>query len=402
MINHNRYIESIAMIIWVFTSVLRGGRKVDVLRWVILVLLFIIILIALQQDSNEPSGYQGIYQEKNGPKIISYSKKWSDPKLLKQVYEELMANEHGEEMVYLEAVHLYPDNPKSVAGFYHDSYYQGASGTIKMMKNAYIEIFNMDQYDEVKEFARILAHEYGHHFTTYYYFQLENKGLDEWRDSTLLKKRQLVEHYEAGYYARKEEKYYHKWDVGEILAEDYVQLFGSPKAKWITDYSDVVERLERDIKEFSYTNGSFNLLPQENLSIPLAAEIPGYYEYWCTISGRRVKSLLEQPRTELAISQEDMILGEHPQYKITWEPVEGIKSYSLIVYPIKDNNFPEPIKTINQGEAMEAYLGSGLKHLQEGKANVILKEYEGHHAIVLLGMDGEGFIYTLQKDIIQF
>ena len=54
---------------------------------------------------------------------------------------------------------------------------------------------------------------------------------NQWEQTRYAEIRGLIDYEEVEYYSVNDTGYIHKWDIAEIAAEDYVQLFGSPTAK---------------------------------------------------------------------------------------------------------------------------------------------------------------------------
>jgi len=332
------------------------------------------------------------YTGDNGVTIISYSKNWSTKDKLEEIYEELISNFHSEEMNYLKKIYIYPNSKEGVAGYYYNKYSINSRGRYKMENNRYIEIFNGDKYTRIEEIARTLSHEYGHHFTTYYVLTKENRSMKDWGDEVYLKVRGI-------------ENYYKQIDdISEIAAEDYVQLFGSELTKKSVDYKDVKERIEGGIKKYYYSSNSYNLVPQQNLEIPLAANIDGLANYWIGLVGKPCYEPNPPNKVNLKIVESKEIYINKYQYKFEWEPVEESNEryeYTLVLY----NNvldFPQPIKTVYTGEKMEAYTGYGYRKMENNKIRVIEDNYKGEYKLKLFIKDERNFIYCKDELKVKF
>lgn len=366
--------------------------------------LFSLLFILFQTDSlakprTEYGEPLGVYKGEKGVTIVSYSKNWVSKERLKEVYDELINNFHGEEIKYLSYIYIYPDSPEGIMGAYYEDYDINSEGKYVYKDDRYIEIFNGDQYTDVSQFARVLAHEYGHHFTLYYLLTKENRHFNQWKDTRYAKIRGLEKYKEVEYFSVNDKKYTYKWDIAEIAANDYVQLFGSPKAKKSMDYKDVQERVEKNIKESFYSTESFNLLPQENLSIPLAADVPGLYLYWLELAGYTSLEPSLPYKPQLSIKKNKEIMPGYLQYEITWNPIldKNNYEYTLITYPSDNIMFPRPVKTVVTGETMKAYLGSAIHYNNNGTANIILDDqYEGEYYFRLFIKDKRGFIFSTE------
>ncbi|MBC7958467.1 MAG: hypothetical protein H7X94_01250, partial [Vallitaleaceae bacterium] len=232
----------------------------------------------------------------NGLTIVSYSVNWKSEEKLRSVYEELLKNAHGSEMAFLSTIYIYPggptDYPAGFTSFYHEDVSQAKDGKFIFHNNCTIEIYNADEYTELSQMARILSHEYGHHFTFYYLMTKENLSKDEWIVSQYADLRNLQDYSQVTYLNENPKTYSHEWDIAEILADDYVQLFGSELAKKSRDYMDVKERIDHNLANYYFHYSDFNLLPQENLKLELASDVEGLANYFESLSGVQ---LLKQP-----------------------------------------------------------------------------------------------------------
>lgn len=371
-------------------------------RVVIRLSLFAFLFFLLQTGSlaKPRDGYGkplGMYKGEKGVSIVSYSYNWVSEKSLKAIYNELLKNFHGEEIYYLSNIYIYPDSPDGITGSYYEDYEINSEGKYVYKDGRYIEIFNGNKYTDVSQFAEVLSHEYGHHFTLYYLLTKENKHFNQWKDTKYAQIRGLKDYKEVEYFSVNDRSYIHKWDVSEIAAEDYVQLFGSPNAKKSTDYKDVQERVEQNIKESSYSSDSFNLIPQENLSIPLAADVHGLYLYWLELAGYTSLEPRLPEKPKLTIKEHKEIMPGHLQYEVTWDPISDNKSYeyTLVTYPSENNIFPRPVKTVQSGEKMKAYIGSAISNNRNGTTNMILDDqYVGEFYFRLFIKDQRGFMFS--------
>jgi hypothetical protein len=209
------------------------------------------------------------YKGPNGVEIRSYSTEWDTVAQLQGVYQELIANLHGPEMALLGMVNLWPEGG---GGLYHAEHWSTWNDR-GIADDRVIDLFGADDED-LESLARTLSHEYGHHFTIYYRWMRERATFDYWKegrwaDARGVRNQPLIS-------ANSDE---HGWLPGEIAAEDYAQLFGSPRARRSTVFDDY---------SAWFSNSMHNLVPQENLTLPLAAEVPGYRDYWLTLSGLSV------------------------------------------------------------------------------------------------------------------
>ncbi|WP_249862641.1 stalk domain-containing protein [Paenibacillus konkukensis] len=209
---------------------------------------------------------KAVYISSEGIQFESYSPMW-DTDRLRSLYELLIQCEHGEELQHLNKVLLYPE--KSV----------GKSGSrvgLYDRESASISLYEVESLPV----ERTLIHEYGHHFTYYWLYRKDG-----------VYPNQLTEHSEwaelrelDGYpvrWAGSKLPFIHKWDPDEIMAEDYVQLFGVG-AKPIPD----------DPKDVVY------LLRHENEYIPAVQTLPEVRRYWESAAGLAPRTPLKLPQIE--------------------------------------------------------------------------------------------------------
>ncbi|NLK98721.1 MAG: S-layer homology domain-containing protein [Epulopiscium sp.] len=363
------------------------------------ILIFILFSSNVEAMARKEYGTPlGTYEGDKGIKIISFSKNWTSQEKLKSVYDELLKNFHGEEITYLSNIYIYPDSPDGVAGNYYEDYEISNEGKYVYKKGRYIEIFNGNQYKDVSQFAWVLSHEYGHHFTLYYLLTKENKHFNQWEQTKYAQIRGLTKYKEVEYYSVNDTGYIHKWDVAEIAAEDYVQLFGSPTAKKSTDYKDVKERVEQNIKDYYYSTDSFNLLPQENLSLPLAADVSGLYLYWLGLAGYTTVEPSLPIKPVLTIKKAGEIMPGYSQYEVSWNPISDGKNYeyTLVSYPVEDNHFPRPVKTVVTGEPMKAYIGSAMSSNKNTNSLILDDQYRGEYYFRLFIKNPKGFMFSTE------
>ncbi|MDQ0244820.1 hypothetical protein J2S09_002391 [Bacillus fengqiuensis] len=167
-----------------------------------------------------------IYESPTGLTVKSYSPKWNTVNQLKEVEKELLKNKHGEEIDLLGQVVIFPDFPagKSVLGQYFAEY-EYSKKDVDLLSDRTIHLYGGNEFSTIDSIAQTLSHEYGHHFTFYHLFEDESLLPENWLDSDYAEARDLSDYPEAntgdGDY---------EWMMSEILAEDYVQMFGSENA----------------------------------------------------------------------------------------------------------------------------------------------------------------------------
>ncbi len=381
--------------------------EITMKRSIEVILLFLILFLTINVTSvdGKPREDYGqpkcIYKGENGLTIVSYSTAWSTKERLDEIYRELLNNFYGEEMQYLSHIYIYPDNRENVAGYYYEDYYMDENGELVYLDHRYIELYNADVYTEISDIARTLAHEYGHHFTFYYLITHENKAKNNWLLTEYAELRNLSDFDGVTYIGDPDKPYQHEWDIAEILAEDYVQLLGSPLAKQTEDYFDVQERVDRVIRDYYYRYHMFNLLPQENLSLPLAADVKGLMEYLSNLASLEI---VNKPRDidvpTPYLTGVEPIYKEYNQYTFEWDEIDdGYEyDYTLVYYDLSNNDYPIPIKTVKTTEEMRALAGSAINY---EKNSALLQNLEGELAIQLFVTDEYGFIYASEPNTIK-
>lgn len=167
------------------------------------------------------------YKGTSGVTFESYSPKWRTTAQLKALEAELLANKHGQELALLGKVMIFPDYPAgdNVLGQYFAQYQQNGN-TLTLLSNRIIHLYGGNDFTTVEQLATTLAHEYGHHFTYYYLVNKEQLSPMEWLHSAYAAARD-VSRYPS---VHVDDSGAYEWSFAEILAEDYVQLFGSALA----------------------------------------------------------------------------------------------------------------------------------------------------------------------------
>lgn len=310
-----------------------------------------------------------VYLTPLGFPIISNSDKWKGDKLV-EIYNELLNNVHGREMKYISKVIIYPGGSEQgtdeieVAGthttklesysvFFDVPAIVPESLSYKMRSTlSVIELYNMDEFDNIKQAAKTIAHEYGHHFTIFYFMQDDRAAFEsEYYDI-----RNLDEYEQAGIFENVNEYYAnHEWSIYEIAAEDYVQLLGSQTAKQPKEYLDIQDLLQQKYDEYyiNFDETTVNVLPQENIHIPLADEVNGLRDYFYSFIDA------ENDLERLAAVDFNLSIEKHNKYyNINWIKTSTHKDslYTLVCYDLDENLF-RPVKTINGDEPAVATVG---------------------------------------------
>jgi hypothetical protein len=226
-------------------------------------------------SKEKESELYAFYQSPEGIRFESYSKHWDVAKL-KELYALLMKNPHAEELRVLHAVRLKPEEDEGKLGDFEGLYLWGFQGKPRSMLMAVINLYYADKHTTPEEMSLVLGHEYGHIFTYYWMIKKENK-LPSDPTSEWAKIRQL-----AGYPVRWHDNnlpYEHFWQPEEIMADDYMVLFGAPEGKSKLFY-------KKEMGEYSIAYADMI----ENFIIPAAESIPELRVYWEEISGISVES----------------------------------------------------------------------------------------------------------------
>lgn len=320
-----------------------------------------------------------VFEGDSGIKIISYCTQWSTLSKLESVHNELLKNRHGDEIEFLSAVYLYPDSPNGVASCYYPSY-SSQDGRIVYHEDRYIELFNCKYYESIYDMARYLSHEYGHHFTFYYMTTQENMTSQQWVKSTYSDIRGLSDKPQITFQGDLSKPYVYEWDIAEILANDYVQLYGSSQARYQKDFLDVRERIsEANTSPYYYDTNVFNVKPQDNLELELAGgDVPGLYDFFYELTsikpiGDGQMFLVEKPQLTYIRS----IYKDYNQYTFEWQTIlDQQYDYTLLINEVDNWMTPTPIKTITGIEDSIAHYGSAINQ-EAGIA--ILENLEGDY-----------------------
>ncbi len=352
-------------------------------------ILFILFLFNISVFADELKVYSTYTA--NNLTITSYSKNWSKS-MLKDLYLELLNNFHSDEFDYLSNIYIYPDSPEGVNGLYYDDIFL-ENGKYKLGNNAYINLYNGDENNTIRKISYTLSHEYGHHYMVYNLMKTENIYYHNLQDSKYVKIRNL-NGTPVIYDATKKDYLYH-WDIMEIMADDYVQLLGSSNAKMSYDYKSVDEILKENTTPYNNPN-SFNLKPQLNPYIPLAADISGLYNYLLNIGGFTVASpkIPEKPKLNNVTGY--MSLNNEPTYNITWNnPNKNeVFEYTLVIYPENNPFVAYPLKTVTSKEPLNVIFGSYSIKQKDGTIKSISQIYEGKYTLKLYIKDSNGFMYS--------
>jgi hypothetical protein len=312
------------------------------------------------------------YVTPEGFRIVSHSEKWTGDKL-KEIYKEMLNNAHGTELQYINSVIVYPYQEEwgdsTILGTQSakDTLYEVSLGLPAVIPDTAkysltsstsdITLYNMDSYDTAAEAARTIAHEYGHHFTRFYFLK---DGVN-YRETDYYKLRGLSKYSKAKVYVKPSDyKKYYAWDILEMAAEDYVQILGSKNAKQQEEYMDAEYWLHSGSVKNKITvdNNDYNVLPQNNTFIPLASQVKGLDSYFHSF----IKDGYESPDRqypEIKIKFKKQSANGFTYYNVTWNAIPGAKGalYTLLCYK-KDGSLFAPVKTVRAGGKMTAVIGT--------------------------------------------
>jgi len=318
-----------------------------------------------------------VYNTPLGFPIISYSANWTGDKLI-EIYDELLRNKHGDEIRYITKIELFPGEAEyseyfSAAGDIVDAdidplVYVDARSMIpaslrydtKPVVNE-ISLYNMDNFDDAADVAAVLAHEYGHHYTMYYFMQDE----DVIRESGYYSLRG-VEDFGHEVFFHTAQEYYdnYMWDIYELAANDYVQLMGSPNARQTQEYMDGMDMINKNITKpkSDYKAEYWNVFPQRNIYIPLADQVDGLRDYFYSFIEAQNEYETPVESFDFNIQFERHSVHGYHYYTVTWTmPVTDPDAlYTLVCYDTS-GNFYTAVRTVHGGEKAIAYVGEVVK-----------------------------------------
>ncbi|TDF96590.1 hypothetical protein [Paenibacillus piri] len=271
--------------------------------------LLCILCMFVSVQAHAEEGQSVSYTSPEGIQFVSHSPLWNEQKL-EGLYRVLLKCEHGEEFAMLKQVILNPDSVKGRSG-YKVGNYDESSRTIRL--------FEVDSLPV----ERTLIHEYGHHFS--YYWLRNKEGLAPHRltaGAAWSHIRQL-----DGYPIRwwgSSLPYSHQWDPDEIMAEDYVALFGVEAMEMPEQAKDVVRHIRH-----------------ENEYIPPAQSIPALRSYWEELAGLTKRQPLKMPllqNWEASSSPNTESGTETVTFRFTFSPA-AVEDTQLIDYGISLTGF---------------------------------------------------------------
>ncbi|MDR2590730.1 MAG: hypothetical protein LBC71_07085 [Oscillospiraceae bacterium] len=322
------------------------------------------------------------FKAPEGFDIISHSEAW-DEEMLELLYHELKLNTHGDEIFALTEIVVYAHEDDFAAATYSPSL-MGAeifflfpafpeSFTIQFPRDTgSIQVYNGDNNTTIESIASSLSHEYGHHYTYYYMFNVEVREGRTLEDTAYARLRR------ASYFdlitllaSGNDLSNHHRYLV-EVAAEDYVQLMGSPTTRIVEIYLDVRQRLN-GVESDVVNSRERNAFPQANMMLPLAIDVPGLEAYFYSFINA-IPRIPVQPQQEMTLQikrnevNHNLTTGHRTfvHYEITWNTPYRDTIYTLAFYD--PQNYLETargIKTVLPGQAASAIIGeyviSGLE-----------------------------------------
>lgn len=218
-------------------------------RLVLLVLMIILPFLLSLSPSIYHSNYYAKYTSPEGIHFLSYSKEWNQQKL-QQLYHELLTNKHGKELSLLREIRIW-------GGSMRNSPY--TTGRFNVLTNT-IDLFHGDKFITPSIYQKTLSHEYGHFFT-YHYLKTFHFPFSTWAKLRGLEHQPV--HWDAFWNYRSKN---HHWYPQEIMAEDYVLLYGATKKVEINSNEAFYLRTQHDNQQLS------NILENKKLQQYLEAK----------------------------------------------------------------------------------------------------------------------------------
>jgi len=318
-------------------------------------------------------GYEYMYK-RDDVLFFSVTDAW-DESMLTKLADELYANIHGEEINYVDKV-VVLGSSDDAAGSHSTSMYTypvpiscyGFFPEYSSFQSSYekstIFLYGVDDETTIEDVAPVLSHEYGHHYTIYY-FGLT--GDNEDKESRYYELRS-VDNKKISTNRETYTDYYdhHKWYLLEIAAEDYVYLMGSPSTQRILEFYDNYDKYNLlkdrqydvlDENDYDYTwckNGA----PHENVELPMPVQVEGLGEYFYSFVDEEYTfdyDLMNIGDLNLSMTYVPAIQSQH---KFTWRQpyADSEILYTLIVYDM-DDNILAMVKTTHGDQKALAHLG---------------------------------------------
>ena len=318
-----------------------------------------------------------IYEAPEGFTIVSHSPAWN-PEMLELLRHELMRNVHGDEMNFLYEIIIYPYaeederaaakytlTTKAVNIFFLFPAFPPDFSVDFPQPIGSITLYNGDINTTIESMAGSLSHEYGHLYTHYYMFDVKDTEADSVAQSMYASLREANRFNLLSSISR-DDLYWqerHRYMI-ETAAEDYVQLMGSPTTRQVIDYPDI-RQLINNTQQPERVSTARNAVPQENMMIPLANDVPGLKEYFYSYIDIEPRIPVEEKK-EVSLQirrnsiEHNLVSGFRTfiHYEITWNTPYQNAIYTLACYdPHNYTGFAIPIKTVHSGQTASAVIG---------------------------------------------
>jgi len=358
-----------------------------------------------------------LYEAPEGFTVISHCPAWNTD-MLELLRNELMLNVHGDEMDFLHEVIVYPyaeDDGRAAATFtlgtqalrifFQFPAFPGDFTVDFPQDIGSITLYNGDKNTTIESMASSLSHEYGHLYTHYYMFDVRDSETDSVAESMYASLREATRFNLLSRISR-EELYWqerHRYLI-ETAAEDYVQLMGSPTTRQVVDFMDV-RQLLNNAEQPERTATARNAIPQENMMIPLAIDVPGLKEHFYSFIDIEPRVPVEEKK-DIALQirrnsvQHNLVSGLRTfvHYEITWNTPYQNAIYTLSCYDPNDySGWGTPIKTIRTGQTASAIIGEDV--VTRGDQVVSMNDglAEGTKILIVIALLPDGTFYASEK-----
>ena len=320
------------------------------------------LLEALEQEVDLSIEGRHLYaiRTPHGFNMISFSSYWNE-ELLKELYEDLIQIRYGPEMSNIYEI---------VIGD------RGGRGTLSGQRRAIVLSFNLPMFRSEQTFR------------IHQYMTILAVPIVDWRDQDITTiqgvawflnlaygRHFVYYHFLSGWNTVDEQgrEYARIRGFASILdrvidqgAYDFMQLLGSPATRIPNIYIDINQWLhnQRRPQYWAALNGH----PQFSLTVPLAHDVPGLYNFFNSLVSDDFVPREELP--ELRDLNIRIVRGSsrtntmrygvryHTHHRIYWDDVyrEEGAIYTLITFQ-RGWQWPEPIRTVRAGETTRAFIG---------------------------------------------
>jgi len=230
---------------------------------IISIFAFFMVFLFSFGTAKSDEDYHAKFISKEGITFTSYHENWDEDKL-KSLYFLLKQNKHGKEFNELKRVDVKPgtESFKDVT----------AAANYRPFYKA-ITLFNAENTYFPSEYAHSLSHEYGHHFF-FSYLKNQRDESSGWAEV------RGVSNFPVQW-RKTSDEYSHQWLPQEILAEDYVLLYGALRGV-------NTEKIKKLNQGQIFWNNLLDVTYHENPYIPYAGSKKEYIELLERISGVKI------------------------------------------------------------------------------------------------------------------